>query len=260
MRDRGAWVVCSAVVGSAVVAVALSLRAPVSSAEAVTSRATPDVHRIWLRDCATCHGANGNGTARGPNLRYIGPAAIDFQLSTGRMPAPLWNASSFVSSSPGSAQERRPPRYSAATIRALVTYVTELTGDRGTPIPRVDLSRGDLAKGGSLYQLQCASCHAWSGNGGALLHREAPPTHPATPLQVAEAVRTGPGNMPTFGRAALTDAQLQSLVRYVRYLDRPDDRGGSPLWHLGPLAEGAIAVFVGLGLLLIAVRWIGTRT
>jgi ubiquinol-cytochrome c reductase cytochrome c subunit len=66
--------------------------------------------------------------------------------------------------------------------------------------------------------------------------------------------------MPTFGRAALTDAQLQSLVRYVRYLGHPDDRGGSPLWHIGPLAEGAIAVFVGLGLLVVAVRLIGTRT
>jgi ubiquinol-cytochrome c reductase cytochrome c subunit len=260
MLDRGAWVVCSAIVGSAVVAVTLSLRAPAQSAEAIASRAAPDVHQIWLRDCATCHGANGNGTARGPNLRHVGPAAVDFQLSTGRMPAPLSNASSFVSSSPGSAQERRPPHYSPSTIRALVTYVTELTGDQGTPIPLVDLARGDLAKGGSIYQLQCASCHAWSGNGGALLRREAPSIHPATPLEVAEAVRTGPGNMPTFGRAALTNAQLQSLVRYVRYLDHPDNRGGSPLWHLGPLAEGAIAVFVGLGLLVIAVRWIGTRT
>jgi hypothetical protein len=66
--------------------------------------------------------------------------------------------------------------------------------------------------------------------------------------------------MPRFGAAALTPRQLDSLVRYVRYLDRPDDRGGNPLWHLGPFAEGAVAVFVGLGLLVLAVRWIGTRT
>ncbi len=119
---------------------------------------------------------------------------------------------------------------------------------------------GDLADGGTLYRAQCAVCHAWSGNGGALLHREAPSTHPATALQVGEAVRGGPGNMPRFGTAALTDDQLNSLVRYVRYLDRPDDRGGSPLWHLGPFAEGAIAIVVGLGVLVLAVRWIGTRT
>ena len=38
------------------------------------------------------------------------------------------------------------------------------------------------------------------------------------------------------------------------------DRGGAALWHLGPLAEGAVAVFVGLALLVVAVRWIGTRS
>jgi ubiquinol-cytochrome c reductase cytochrome c subunit len=58
----------------------------------------------------------------------------------------------------------------------------------------------------------------------------------------------------------MTDAQLQSLGRYLQYLDHPDDRGGSPLWHLGPFAEGAVAIFLGLALLVVAVRWIGTRT
>jgi ubiquinol-cytochrome c reductase cytochrome c subunit len=260
MLDRGAVVVGSAVVVSALLAVALSLRAPAGSAQVVAARSPPDVQRIWLRDCATCHGADGNGTAQGPSLRHVGAAATDFQLSTGRMPAPLSSASEFVPSSPESAQERRPPRYSESVIRDLVTYVTELTDDQGTPIPRINPSAGNLGEGENLYQAQCAACHAWSGNGGALLRREAPATHPATALQVAEAVRTGPGNMPAFGRAALTNAQLQSLVRYVRYLDHPDDRGGSPLWHIGPLTEGAIAVFVGLGLLVVAVRLIGTRT
>jgi hypothetical protein len=66
--------------------------------------------------------------------------------------------------------------------------------------------------------------------------------------------------MPAFGQAALDDHQLESLVRYVRTLDHPDDRGGSSLWHLGPLAEGAVAIFVGLALLVVAVRWIGTRS
>jgi ubiquinol-cytochrome c reductase cytochrome c subunit len=66
--------------------------------------------------------------------------------------------------------------------------------------------------------------------------------------------------MPRFGEAAFTSQQLDSVVRYVRYLDDPEDRGGSPLWHLGPLVEGAVAVFLGLGALVLAVRWIGTRT
>jgi ubiquinol-cytochrome c reductase cytochrome c subunit len=152
------------------------------------------------------------------------------------------------------------PRYDATTRRALVDYVVELAGGGGPGIPDVRPDAGDLAAGGETFRLQCAACHAWSGEGGALLQREAPSTHPASALEIAEAVRAGPGTMPAFGRAAVDERELQSLVRYVQYLDRPDDRGGAPLWHLGPLAEGAIAVFVGLGLLVIAVRWIGTRS
>ena len=84
--------------------------------------------------------------------------------------------------------------------------------------------------------------------------------HPATPTQVAEAVRTGPATMPAFGTAALDEHQLQSLVKYVQYLDHPQDRGGNPLWHLGPVAEGAIGWIVGMGLLLGALRLIGTKS
>ena len=83
-----------------------------------------------------------------------------------------------------------------------------------------------VAQGGSVFRLQCAACHAWAGDGGALLHREAPALHEATPTQIAEAVRVGPGAMPAFGTAALTDGQLADLVAYVRYLDHPKDRGG----------------------------------
>jgi len=161
---------------------------------------------------------------------------------------------------PSDRVQRGTPAYSRTTIDGLVQYVTDLVGDSGPPIPSVDPARGDLGEGGRLYRLQCAACHSWSGGGGALLHVSAPSTHPATPTQIAEAVRGGPGNMPAFGQAALTHSQLDSVVRYVRYLRRPDDRGGLPLWHLGPLAEGAVAVFLGLGALVFATRWIGTRT
>jgi ubiquinol-cytochrome c reductase cytochrome c subunit len=216
---------------------------------------------VYLRDCATCHGANARGTRLGPDLRSAGAALVDFQLSTGRMPVPTGDASQPVQRpSAATAQARRPPRYDAATRRALTKYVVTLAGGTGPGIPHIDPRAGSVAAGGSSYRLQCAACHAWSGNGGALLQREAPSTHPATPLQIAEAVRSGPGNMPAFGQAAVSNQQLQSLVRYVRYLDHTDDRGGDPLWHLGPLAEGAVAVVVGLGLLIVAVRLIGTRT
>jgi ubiquinol-cytochrome c reductase cytochrome c subunit len=242
------------------VCVAVLLR-PGPSGAAPDAHRAPAVRSVYQRDCAVCHGANARGTTLGPDLHGAGAAQVDFQLATGRMPVPTGDASQ-VRQRPSAeeAQARRTPRYDDATRRALVDYVVMLAGGGGPPIPDVRADAGDVADGGEIFRLQCAACHAWSGEGGALLEREAPSTHPATPLEIAEAVRAGPGAMPAFGRAALDDDQLQSLVRYVRYLDHPQDRGGDPLWHVGPLAEGAVAVFVGLGLLVLAVRWIGTRS
>jgi ubiquinol-cytochrome c reductase cytochrome c subunit len=247
--------------GCAVLGIAVLARPGSTTAHMVVAAGPPrSAEQIYLRDCATCHGADAGGTTLGPDLHGVSAASIDFQLSTGRMPVPTGDATSHQQRvSASEAQARRPPKYDAATRRALVDYTVGLTGGDPT-LPRIDLNAGDLAAGGTVYRSQCAACHAWSGDGGALLGREAPSTHPATPLEIAEAVRTGPGNMPAFGHAAVDDEQLQSLVRYVRYLDHADDRGGTPLWHLGPLAEGAVAVFVGLGLLVVAVRLIGTRS
>jgi ubiquinol-cytochrome c reductase cytochrome c subunit len=229
--------------------------ATTSNAAATTGDApAPDaaVQRIWLADCAVCHGAGGSGTNRGPSLTHRGAAAIDYELTTGRMPLP-------ATASPDEKTRRRPPKYPPATIRRLVAYVDQLTGDSGTAIPNIDLAHADLAQGGEMFRLQCAACHAWAGDGGALLHREAPALHRSTPVQVAEAVRVGPGVMPAFGQAALDDKQLDSVVAYVRYLAKPNDRGGEPLWHLGPMAEGAVAWIIGVGLLILATLWIGER-
>src|SRR5207302_794307 len=132
----------------------------------------------------------------------------------------------------------------------------------GAAVKAIHLARCALcprARGGELFRLQCAACHAWAGDGGALLHREAPSLHHDTPTQIGDAVRAGPGLMPAFGQAALTDNQLNDLAAYVRYLDHPDDRGGEPLWHLGPMAEGGVAVICGLGIMLLTIRWIGDK-
>jgi ubiquinol-cytochrome c reductase cytochrome c subunit len=160
---------------------------------------------------------------------------------------------------PHATPSRHRAAYDLATIRALVDYVAALAPG-GPAIPAVHPDPGGLAVGGEVYRLQCAACHAWAGTGGALYQRGAPPLHAATDTQIAEAVRTGPGQMPAFGTAAVPPDQLDALVAYVRYLDRPDNRGGSPLWYLGPVAEGGVAIVIGLGALLVISRWIGERT
>jgi ubiquinol-cytochrome c reductase cytochrome c subunit len=249
--------------GSAVAFVSILQWPSATEARTATGSRQADrpIQSLYLRDCATCHGADARGTELGPDLRGAGAAQVDFQVATGRMPVPIGDAAAqHLPPSARLAQQRRTPKYDAETRRALVDYVVALAGGRGPAIPTLRAGAGNLAAGGTIFREQCAACHAWSGTGGALLHRVAPSTHLATPLEIAEAVRAGPGSMPAFGRAAVDDAQLQSLVRYVRYLDHPDDRGGAPLWHVGPLVEGAVAVFIGLGLLVLAIRWIGTRS
>lgn len=228
----------------------------------------PDVRAVYLADCGVCHGADGRGTPRGPTLVGVGRASLDYQISSGRMPlagvgraddepgAPIQPLPNVIESDPGITPRRHDPTYSPELIAALVDYTWRLTGGGGPDIPH--LGKGDIAEGGALFRLQCASCHAWAGDGGALVSMQSPALHSATAVQIAEAVRVGPGQMPAFGEAALTDEQLSSVVAYVLYLREPDDRGGEPLWHLGPFAEGAVAL-VALGGLFIFVRWIGER-
>lgn len=205
--------------------------------------------QMFLVGCATCHGRQAEGVKdRGPTLVGVGAASADFYLSTGRMPLdrPLNQA------------ERKRVAYSPAEIRRLVAYVASL--GPGPAIPAVAPGTGDLADGNRLYANNCAACHSSAGAGGALGRAVfAPPLNRSTPTQVAEAIRVGPGAMPVFGPETLDEAQISSVVRYVKYLRRPEDRGGLGLGHLGPIPEGFVAWVVGLGAMLVAVRWIGTR-
>jgi len=228
-------------------------RAHAAAVAAVAAPSPPgfNARSTYLGDCAICHGVDGRGTSRAKAIADRGAADVDYELSTGRMPLPPL-------AKKGARITRHPPRYSPPEIAALVSYVSgELGRGSGVPIPRVDESRADMTHGGELFRGQCAACHAWAGDGGALLKRAAPSLHDSTPTQVAEAVRVGPGTMPAFGLAAFTDDEVNSLVAYVRYLDHPRNRGGNPLWHLGPLPEGAVAWVFGLGLVLLVLLWIG---
>ncbi|CAA9274464.1 MAG: hypothetical protein AVDCRST_MAG76-3539 [uncultured Acidimicrobiales bacterium] len=256
------------VVGVAI-GLGLVLPRPVSSLSPNVRQESPvDAKQVYLADCAVCHGEDGRGIEnRGISLFDQGRAAVDYSLTTGRMPlaavgraevagrpvAPLPDVSL---GDPGQIPTRHEPAYPPEVIKALVDYVAELTDETGPEIPV--LEKGDVAEGGVQFRLQCAACHSWSGQGGALVERPVPALGASTPIQVAEAVRAGPGQMPAFGQAALDDHQLSSIVAYVEELNKPSDRGGHPLGRLGPVTEGAVAL-VGLAALLALCRWIGER-
>lgn len=268
---RRRWALRALLVGAAAVAVIVgtALVHPSAGAAAPGGDAAPgvsDPRVIYLRDCATCHGADAKGTIFAPSLQGVGPASVDYWVSTGRMPlvadarppkSPYGQAPPGQRLADPSARDvRRNPAYPPEVVAALVGYVASIAPG-GPQTPDVDLAGADLAAGGELFRLQCAACHEWAGVGGALYQRQAPSLHQATPVQVAEAVRIGPGQMPAFGTSAIPADKLNAVVAYVRYLDKPDNRGGRPLWYLGPVAEGGVALVLGMGALLVVSRWIG---
>jgi ubiquinol-cytochrome c reductase cytochrome c subunit len=206
----------------------------------------PRGRELYLQNCAGCHGQQGEGSPRGPSLVGVGAAAADFYLSTGRMPL----------ANPKQAPRRQKPAFGRDDIDAMVAYVASLDG--GPAVPRVDPAAGRLAEGERLYQDNCAACHSATGTGGALTSGQvAPSLRQATPVQVGEAMRVGPGAMPTFDRATFDDGQVDSIAAYVGDLQHGGDAGGAGLGRLGPVAEGLVAWVLGMGLLVLVVRRLG---
>jgi quinol---cytochrome-c reductase cytochrome c subunit len=203
---------------------------------------------LFLVGCSSCHGLDAQGGNQAPSLIGVGSAAVDFQVGTGRMPL----------AEPGAQAERKTPLYNQTQINQLGAYIDSLAP--GPKVPTVDLADGDLAYGGELFRTNCAQCHQAVGQGGALTNgKHAPALNDVTPTQVAEAMRTGPESMPVFSPGQLDDHQVNSIAKYVEFLKSPNDPGGHGIGHYGPVPEGLVAWLVGIGGLVVATLWIGSR-
>jgi ubiquinol-cytochrome c reductase cytochrome c subunit len=225
--------------------------APANAAPA-TSNASDAVtagQALYQRSCITCHGANLEGVPhRGPALIGVGEAAVYFQVHTGRMPLARQEAQ---------AQEK-PPVFSDAEIDQLMAYVQAHGG--GPTLPSGDLRDGDLAQGGELFRLNCASCHNFVGKGGALSSGKAAPSlNKATDLEIYAAMLTGPENMPVFGDNQLTPAEKRSVINYVQTINQQADPGGAGIGRIGPVSEGLVIWVVGIGVLMFGVFWMGSK-
>jgi quinol---cytochrome-c reductase cytochrome c subunit len=234
-------------VGAIILAVASSSPPPARGADPAIPSAGKGAD-LFKEECSTCHGLSGGGVPnRGPSLEDAGAEAADFYLRTGRMPL----------ANPGDQPLRSTPRYDESQIDSLVRYVGSLGGP---PIPSVDPSLGSVSKGQELFTSSCSGCHAISGQGGVVVGAQAPELTEATPTEIAEAIRVGPYLMPPFGREQLTDADVNSIARYIdEVVDHPDDRGGWGIGHIGPVPEGMIAWLLAAVALLLVVRIIGER-
>ena len=84
---------------------------------------------LFAVGCASCHGLNGEGQInapiQGPPLAGVGAAAVDFQVSTGRMPM----------ARPGEQAPVKPNVYSEEEVAALAAFVASLGPGPAIPEP-----------------------------------------------------------------------------------------------------------------------------
>ncbi|GAA3012205.1 cytochrome bc1 complex diheme cytochrome c subunit [Actinokineospora diospyrosa] len=209
--------------------------------------------RIYNTTCISCHGANLEGVAdRGPSLIGVGEAATYFQTATGRMPAVRQEAQI----------ERKPPKLDPHQIDAISAFVDSKGGGAKLPEEQGEALRGDNpARGGELFRLNCASCHNFTGRGGALSSGKfAPKLDGVSETEIYAAMLTGPQNMPKFSDRQLTPEEKKDIVAYVKSVtDGNNNPGGNPIGGLGPQSEGLIAFIVGIAALVGVTLWIGAK-
>ncbi len=207
---------------------------------------------IYLQGCSSCHGLAAEGGTDAPSIIGVGAAAVDFQVSTGRMPLAQQGASAQANAS----------RYTQQEINEIAAYVatfgpgpSEPNANQYTP------TDADEALGGNLFRTNCSSCHNFVGAGGALAYgRFAPAVDKATNKQIYEAMLTGPGTMPVFSDRQLTPQQKQDVIAYVQGIKKEPDPGGiANLGRQGAVAEGLVAFVAGIGGLAAIAMWIGAR-
>ncbi|MGP4017226.1 cytochrome bc1 complex diheme cytochrome c subunit [Saccharopolyspora sp. 5N708] len=209
--------------------------------------------QLYNNACITCHGANLQGVQdRGPSLVGVGEAAVNFQVSTGRMPMVRQEAQAV----------RKPPKFNPEEIDALAAFVQTYGGGPESPAQTgAALQGSDPARGGELFRLNCASCHNFTGRGIAMSSGKfAPNLNEANEQEIYEAMLTGPQNMPKFSDRQLTPEEKKDIIAYVKSVTNGNNNpGGNDLGGYGPGPETVIAWVVGLGALIGLTLWIGAR-
>jgi quinol---cytochrome-c reductase cytochrome c subunit len=209
--------------------------------------------RLFNTHCTSCHGAVLQGTAQGPPLIGIDVQAVDFELRTGRMPAAV----------PFQQEMHKLPFFPPDQVRDIVSYVmSKSNGNKVLPSVKLRSDDESLRAGREVFEANCQQCHSATAHGDAVGYADvAPSLMDSTPQDLADAVRYGPDVMPQFGPQVIDQRHLDDLASYVWYLQHAQyNPGGLQLANWGPVSEGFIAWTVGMGLLVLLVRRIGSTT
>jgi ubiquinol-cytochrome c reductase cytochrome c subunit len=207
--------------------------------------------KLFLANCATCHGLHAEGSKAAPSLVGVGAAAVDFQVGTGRMPL----AGPAIQASPSGTV-----KYTDEQIASLAAYVASLSPGPAVPDGQYTKGDGDIARGNELFKVNCAMCHNFVGSGGALTRgKHAPSLRNVSGKHMYEAMVTGPQSMPVFNDTNLSPTDKNDVISYLHEIDKNQNPGGMTLGNLGPVSEGMFVWVFGLGLMVAAAVWLGSK-
>jgi ubiquinol-cytochrome c reductase cytochrome c subunit len=222
-----------------------------AAATGVSAQSIKDGRALFLRNCASCHGLNAEGSSDAPSLVGVGAASVDFQVGTGRMPAAV----------DGPQIQQKRVEFKPAEVAALAAYIASL--GPGPAIPdaeALDYADADAAEGGAIYRTNCSMCHNFAGSGGALTHGKfAPSLTGVSARHMYEAMLSGPQSMPVFGDGTMTPTDKREIIKYLKTIQAQPNPGGASLGKVGPVTEGAVGWLVGLGSLIGAAVWLGAK-
>ena len=224
----------------------------VQTTKADRSALIEEGRQIFLKGCSSCHGLNLEGGVIAPSLVGVGAASVDFQVGTGRMPMADMSQQAM----------RKDPLYTPEETAALAAYVASLAP--GPEIPteaQLNYERdGSTAEGGELFRTNCAMCHNFAGQGGALTQGKYAPTLMGIETKhIYEAMVTGPQAMPVFSDKTITPEEKLSIIKWIKTAEAEPNLGGASLGRVGPVTEGLLVWTFGLGILIGVAVWLAMK-
>ena len=208
--------------------------------------------QLFLKGCSSCHGLNAEGVEIAPSLIGVGAASVDFQVGTGRMPMADMSQQAM----------RKEPVYTPEQVNALAMYVASIAP--GPVVPTDEMLNyerdGSVAEGGELFRTNCAMCHNFAGQGGALTQgKYAPTVMGVLPKHIYEAMITGPQSMPVFSDKTITPEEKLSMIKWIKSVEAEPQLGGAALGRVGPVTEGLLVWTLGIGLLIGCAVWLAMK-
>jgi mono/diheme cytochrome c family protein len=204
-----------------------SLTAPRPPTLTAEKLSTEIGRRIYKRDCAECHGADGHSDTnaakvlRPPPIRFADPVAMA-RLDDGRM------YSAIKLGRPGTSMGGWGGLLNPAEMIDVMRYIRTLVEPLPAEVTKAEL---DVMVGESIYRENCVSCHGQKGDANTDLARALVP-HPRNftktkqaelgPKEMAEDIAHGePGTAMAPWNGILTPEDIRRVTLFIRRTFQP---------------------------------------